>query len=91
MTVTLDQENSDQLNLAWDANTAPDLDHYNVYRSTTSGFTPDAGNLIDLPTTNSYQDTGLAPETYYYKVTAVDTSGNEGLASEEAHETISKP
>ncbi len=79
-----------QLNLDWDANTALDLDHYNVYRSTTSGFTPDENNLIDppQPISNSYQDTGLAPATYYYKVTAVDTSGNEGLASEEANGTI---
>ncbi|MBA7617341.1 hypothetical protein ES703_24655 [subsurface metagenome] len=89
LTVTPDQENSDQLNLAWVANTAPDLAHYNVYRGTASGFTPDAGNLIDLPTSNSYSDTGLAPGTYYYKVTAIDTSDNEGLVSEEASGTVS--
>ena len=27
-----------QLNLAWTANTEPDLAHYNVYRGTTAGF-----------------------------------------------------
>ena len=76
-----------QLDLAWDANTETDLDHYNVYRSTTSGGPYD---FIALPTTNSYSDTGLtASTTYYYVVTAVDTSGNEGEASDEASGTTS--
>ena len=34
---------------------------YDVYRSTTSGFTPSAGNRIAQPTGTSYTDTGLAP------------------------------
>ena len=70
-----------QLNVSWTANTEPDLDHYNVYRSEI----PDASILVASPTTNSYSDTGLsANATYYYKITAVDYSGNEGAASEEA-------
>ena len=69
-----------QLDLSWDANTETDLDHYNVYRSTTSGGTYD---LIASPTTNSSSDTGLtALTTYYYNVSAVDTSGNVGEASD---------
>jgi hypothetical protein len=76
-----------QLDLAWDANTETDLDRYNVYRSTTSGGPYD---LIASPTTNSYSDTGLtASTTYYYVVTAVDTSGNEGETSDEASGTTS--
>ena len=38
---------------------------YNVYRSTTPGFTPSAANRIAQPTTTSYNDTGLAAGTYY--------------------------
>ena len=76
-----------QLDLAWDANTETDLDHYNVYRSTTSGGPYD---LIASPTTNSYSDVGLtASTTYYYVVSAVDTSGNEGEKSDEASGTTS--
>ena len=64
-----------QLDVSWTANTESDLDHYNVYRN---------GTLIASPTTNSYADTGLtANTTYYYKITAVDNSGNEGEASDE--------
>jgi len=85
--LTVTTVSSSQLDLAWDANTEADLDHYNVYRSTTSGGPYD---LIASPTTNSYSDTGLAADTtYYYTVTAVDTSGNEGLASDEASGTTS--
>ena len=36
---------------------------YDVYRSTTSGFTPSLANRIAQPTGTSYTDTGLAPGT----------------------------
>ena len=76
-----------QLDLAWSANTEIDLDHYNVYRSTTSGG---SYSLVASLTTNSYSDVGLtAFTTYYYIVSAVDVSGNEGEASNEASGTTS--
>lgn len=74
---------SSQLNLSWTANTEPDLKNYRVYRGTVSGglYT----TLIASPTVNSYSDTGLAADTTFcYVVSAVDTSGNEGLKSAEA-------
>ena len=70
-----------QLDLAWTANTEPDLNHYNVYRGTVVGFpvTPGTTPPLATPTTNSYMDTGLTPSTtYYYKVAAVDNAGNIG-------------
>ena len=40
------------------------------------------------PATNSYSNTGLSSSTtYYYKVAAVDTSGNIGVLSDEASGT----
>jgi len=76
-----------QLDLAWDANTEEDLYYYNVYRSTTSDGSYD---LVASPTTNSYSDDGLtASTTYCYIVSAVDVSGNEGEASDEASGTTS--
>lgn len=79
---------SSQLNISWNANTEPDFNRYKIYRSTTSGFVPDASNLVASPTTNSYADTGLAASTtYYYRVTAVDNSGNEGIPSVETSGT----
>src|SRR5262249_19729041 len=48
---------------------------YDVYRSTTSGFTPGPANRVGQPTTTSYTDTGLAAGTYYYVVAAEDSAG----------------
>jgi len=79
-----------QIDLAWTANTDPDLDHYNIYRSSTPGFVIVPG--VDQPqaqsTTNSYSDTGLTESTtYYYRVAAVDLTGNIGLTSDESSAT----
>jgi len=79
---------SSELNVSWTANTEPDMDHYNVYRSETPEFTPDPTNLVASPTVNYYLDSGLkASTTYFYQVTAVDTSANEGTPSDEAYGT----
>ena len=57
---------------------------YNVHRSTVAGFTPALANRIAQPTGTSYVDSGLAAGTYYYKVTAEDTAGQIGPASNQA-------
>lgn len=54
---------------------------YQWYRSTTSGFSPGAGNLISGATSLSLDDTGLIPNTlYYYKVVATDTGHSNDTA-----------
>jgi hypothetical protein len=63
------------------------VDHYNVHRSTTSGFAPAAGNLIGTSTTTGYVDQTIAG-TYYYKVVAVDSNNNSGPASNQASATV---
>ena len=69
--------------LYWDANSEPDLDHYNVYRSLTSG-----SGYSAIGTTSQSADpisfTDLTPlATGYYGVTAVNTSGLEsGLSNQ---------
>jgi len=79
---------SSQLNLSWNASTAPDLNHYNVYRGTVSGG---PYTLIASPKINSYSNAGLtAATTYYYVVSAVDNAGNEGMKSVEAFGTTSQ-
>jgi hypothetical protein len=59
------------------------VDHYDVYRGTSSGFTPGAANRIGQPTGTSFTNSGLAPGVYYYKVAAEDAAGNIGPASNE--------
>jgi len=61
---------------------------YNLYASTTSGFSPGPSNLIASNLTGtSYSNTGLLPSTtYYYAVEAVDSVG-ASAASTEASDT----
>src|SRR5207248_2050959 len=62
---------------------------YNVYRSTTAGFTPSASNRIAQPTGTTYTDSGLAAGTYYYLTTGQDVAGNVSAASNQASATAS--
>src|SRR6202044_1230485 len=80
------------INVSWTADTAPancTISSYNVFRSTTSGFTPSSGNQIATGiTSTSYSDTGLKPATtYYYVVEAVDADGTSAASSQAAAET----
>ncbi len=78
---------SGAIELAWTANTEQDLAGYNVYRSDSSG-----GNYVrlnaSLVTTSAYTDANLtADTTFFYVVTAVDSSNNESAMSGEAFAT----
>ena len=75
--------------LTWEANSESDLRGYNIYRSNTSGS--DFSKITTSPTDqNRYTDTGLTNgTTYYYKITAVDTSSNESNYSNEVQGTPS--
>ncbi|MEI6246078.1 MAG: prepilin-type N-terminal cleavage/methylation domain-containing protein [Acidobacteriota bacterium] len=83
------------VNLSWDACTADDFDHFEVWRGTSSGAT---ALVIDNLTANGVTDsdpvgTGLAPNTtYYYVVYAVDKDGNQSPASDaKSVNTLSAP
>lgn len=73
--------------LAWSANSEPDLSGYNVYRRTspTGTFLKVNGATVS---TSAYTDTNVsAGTTYYYVVSAVDTSFNESAYSTQATAT----
>ncbi|MCW5844141.1 MAG: tandem-95 repeat protein, partial [Caldilinea sp.] len=75
--------------LSWTAPPDPDIAGYNVYRSTAPSV-PLTGpvNGATLVTGTSYSDGGLTNGTpYYYVVTAVDTSTNASVASNEVSAT----
>ena len=77
------------VNLIWTAPADLDVAGYNVYRSESSPVSltsPVNGGTLVAGT--SYIDTGKTNGTpYYYVVTAVDTSANQSVASNEAHAT----
>ena len=60
------------------------VDHYDIYRSATSGFTASGATKIGESRTTSYTDTSAGAGTFYYLVTAEDAAGNVGPASNEA-------
>jgi hypothetical protein len=78
-------------------NLETDLDHLNVYISTTSGFTPSAANLAGkIPANAGHLSLGIKVigtfqivdvSTRYVKVTAVDKAGNESPASAQTSQT----
>jgi hypothetical protein len=61
--------------LKWSPPAAPDLAGYRLYRGTGPGFVPGPGNLIGAPGDTLFAD--FPGGFYYYKVSAVDTHGNE--------------
>ncbi len=83
-TVTATATSSSAIDVTWAAVTPPAgcAVTYEVYRSTTSGFTPSAANRVAAGlTTTSSVSTGLAAgTTYHFVVRAVDAFGSTSSA-----------
>jgi hypothetical protein len=65
--------------LHWDPNTEADLAGYRLYRGASAGFVPGPGNLVGALPDTGYVDPAGVPS--YYKLTAVDSHGNESLVA----------
>ncbi|MGA7244577.1 MAG: malectin domain-containing carbohydrate-binding protein, partial [Terracidiphilus sp.] len=93
--LTATATSSSAIGLSWTAVTPPancTVSSYNVYGSTTSGFTPSSSNLIATTTGTTYSNTGLAASTtYYYKVEAIDADGNSAASTQASAETLAAP
>jgi fibronectin type 3 domain-containing protein len=70
--------------LSWDAVDGADV--YKIYRSTS-----ESGPYVQITvvSTTSYTDSGLSDGMYYYKVSAVSSSGTESPQSHDASATVS--
>ena len=74
----------ERASLSWQAATDDvGVVRYDVHRSTQTGFSPSSSNRVAQVSATSYEDAGLAPGTYFYRVTAADLAGNVGPASEQ--------
>lgn len=77
---------SSTISLSWGASTAGSgcTVSYDVFRSTTPGFTPGSGNQIASGVTStSYGDSGLTASTaYYYKVESSDSAGTSAASGQ---------
>jgi len=70
-----------EVTLAWDPNTEPDLGGYTLYYGNASRDYPNAAD-VGLATNYTIPDL-VGGQTYFFAVTARDTSGNESPFSEE--------
>jgi nitrous oxidase accessory protein NosD len=72
--------------LSWKPNTESDLSHYLVYKDTIEGFIPDTFKIVgEVPKDSSvfWDYDFVLGETYYYRVSAWDTTENESEYSDE--------
>ncbi len=65
--------------LHWNRNPEGDLAGYRLYRGTSTVFVPGPANLVGTLPDTGYADAAGAP--YAYKLTAVDSHGNESRAA----------
>jgi len=83
-TLTFAQE--EFIKLAWSPNIEPDLSHYKMYRDNLPGTMVYLDSISSSDTIYTDAQVVLG-DTYYYKVTAVDLSGNESDPSNEVFAT----
>ncbi len=94
--LTATASSSSAIGLSWTAVAPPancTVRSYNVYGSTTSGFTPSSNNLIASGVTGTtYTNTGLAASTsYHYVVEAVDADGPSAASAQATATTLATP
>ena len=75
---------SSQINLSWTAGTSSCAVTNNIFRSTTSGFTPSTSNQIASGVSGTtFSNTGLAASTtYFYLVEATNSGGTSGPSNQ---------
>ena len=83
-----------KVQLAWDNNNEKDLKGYFVYRGTEPSHLEKSSPLITINTHmvwdsfNTPNKATTAGQTFYYRVTAVDHTGNESPQSETVNITV---
>jgi len=82
-----------QINLSWTASTANCTPTYNVFRSTTSGFTPSSSNQIASGvSTTTFSNTGLTCNTaYFYLVEGTNSAGTSAPSNQASATTQTCP
>jgi hypothetical protein len=76
--------------IKWNKNTESDFSSYKVYRDTTADFQIDSTKLISTQTDTFYtQHIPSGINALYYKITAVDSQGNESSPSDEVSVILS--
>jgi fibronectin type 3 domain-containing protein len=79
------------VDLVWDISTDTDFAGYKAYRSESAG-SPGESLTTELLVTPTFSDTTISPgRQYYYRISAVDRSGNESPLSDPTSIDTSEP
>jgi len=90
--VTAQSLSLSEIALNWNDNTEANFAYYKIYRDIDADFPLSSSTFIDTTSISEYIDTGLsAYAKYYYKITAVDTDGDESMPSAQVSATTSQP
>ncbi len=85
------EQTSSRVKLTWTKSTAADFAMYYVYKDTTSNFIIDSTKRIGtLEDTLFYDILNKGTQKVYYKVTAIDSTGNESRPGTEVNVTITE-
>ncbi|SRR6266498_522448 len=80
------------VDLSWNSSTSANITGYNLYRGSTSGGPYSQVNSGGLVASTLYTDSTVASgQTYYYVVTAVDSSGIESAYSNQIQAVVPSP
>ena len=90
-TANLTATSSHSVNLSWKASTSSTVSGYKVYRSTKSGGPYALLNSAPVTSTLYTDLTVASGTTYYYVVTAVESSGTESSYSNQATAVVPTP
>jgi hypothetical protein len=78
--------------LTWDESEDADFRYFCIYRGASADFTPSGENRVDMTTATEWTDPEYNGWEVYYKITAVDFSGNESdPASPEEVTAVTEP
>jgi len=67
--------------LEWEEQLEEDFQYFRIYRSESEEFIPNSGDLVESTNGTDWLDTVEKGWKYYYKISAVDFSGNESDAA----------
>ena len=88
LSITIAQGAAHSVSLTWTASPSSGVAGYNVYRSTVSGNDYTKINTTPVAGLNYVDGTVLDASTYFYVLTAVDSSGNESNFSTQVQMVI---
>jgi hypothetical protein len=78
---------SREIDLLWTGSSTHSVT-YQLFRSTTPGFTPSSANLVTTTSATGYSDIGLTEATtYYYLVEATNTNGSSSPSNQVTAQT----